>query len=211
MLAAAVFLGGDARRCGPSATEVVEAAPPPLVVDKKAPLLLDEPKKPAQDPWDAPTGPVANNQACFVCHGNYQTESMAGVHAKANVGCVKCHGESFAHRDDEDNVTPPDVMFWPEKIEPGCKECHDEHDAPAVKVIARWQECCPAKTDPKSVLCTDCHGKEHRLKVRTVRWDKQTRKLLVRKPAEPKPPADAPKEPEKKPAAAPASQAAAQK
>ena len=39
----------------------------------------------------------------------------------------------------------------------------------------------PANTDPKKVVCTDCHG-EHRLKVRSVSWDKGTGKLLARNP-----------------------------
>ena len=49
---------------------------------------------------------------------------------------------------------------------------------PAKKVIAAWQEKCPAKTHVEDLLCTDCHG-DHRLKVRTVRWDKHTRKLIA--------------------------------
>ncbi len=48
---------------------------------------------------------------------------------------------------------------------------------PAQKVIARLLERCPEKTNPAALVCTDCHG-EHRLKVRTVVWDKETRKLL---------------------------------
>ena len=39
----------------------------------------------------------------------------------------------------------------------------------------------PANTDPKKVVCTDCHG-EHRFKVRSVSWDKNTGKLLARNP-----------------------------
>jgi len=157
--------------------------PPPLVVDKNAPLLLDEPPEP--DPFAVPQGPVADNSACFVCHTNYEEEPFALEHAKANCGCMRCHGESLAHRDDEDNITPPDVMFPLEKIEANCKECHDTHDVPAIEVIARWQECCPEKTDPKTLLCMDCHG-QHRLKIRTVRWNKKTGKLIVRQEAEPK-------------------------
>jgi hypothetical protein len=33
------------------------------------------------------------------------------------------------------------------------------------------------KTDPKRIVCTDCHG-EHRMKVRTVLWDKKSGTLL---------------------------------
>jgi hypothetical protein len=150
---------------------------PPLVVDKSAPLLLEDP--PEEDPWDIPTGPVADNIACYCCHANYEEEPFVVYHAKANVGCVKCHGESYDHGDDEDNITPPDVMFPPEKIESNCRECHETHDAPAQEVIARWQERCPDKAKPEEILCMDCHGK-HRLESRTVRWDKRTGKLIIR-------------------------------
>ena len=150
--------------------------PPPLVVDEDAPALPGETAK--KGPRDRPSPSAADNSACFVCHANFKEESLAASHAKAKVGCVGCHGESTAHRNDEDNVTPPDIMFAKTKIDAACQECHDSHDAPAAKVIARWQQRCPAKSNPKEIVCTDCHG-EHQMQVRTVRWDKQTRKLLL--------------------------------
>ena len=151
-------------------------SPPPLKVDKNAPLLLDEPKK--QEKHLKVKGPVADNSACFVCHTNYQEEEMALVHANANVGCVKCHGQSIQHRNDENNITPPDIMIAADGIEAACTACHETHDAPAKKVVARWQQKCPAKENPDDLVCTDCHG-EHRLKFRSVWWDKKTRKLIV--------------------------------
>ncbi len=154
--------------------------PAPLQVDKAAPLLLDEP--PAKAPAAAdPKKPMADNSACFVCHGNFQEESMVTVHAKENVGCMKCHGASRAHRNDEDNVTAPDKMYAPARIDKACRQCHEEHDASVRKVIAMFQARFPPNTDPKKVVCTDCHG-EHRLKVRSVSWDKNTGKLLARNP-----------------------------
>ena len=151
------------------------AAPPPLKVDKSAPLLLDEPKE--AKPKSKPEKPLADNQPCYVCHTNYQEEWLAQEHKKQTIGCVDCHGPSLAHRNDENNTTPPDKMYPAEKIETACKECHSTHDAPAKKVVARFQERCPGKELDK-VVCTDCHG-EHRLKVRTVRWDKHTGKVLL--------------------------------
>jgi formate-dependent nitrite reductase cytochrome c552 subunit len=118
-----------------------------------------------------------------VCHTNYETEELAVVHAQHDVGCVDCHGKSYDHRNDEDNITPPDIMFASDQIDTGCAECHETHDAPARKVVARWQERCPAKTDPKQLVCTDCHG-HHRLAFRTVVWDKKTRKLILNKAAQ---------------------------
>ena len=149
------------------------AAAPPLSIDD----LLDE------ELPEAPKGEdrvLADNGACFVCHGNYQEEPLALWHAKEDVGCADCHGESHEHRNDEDNITPPDKMFAAEDIQVLCARCHETHDAPASEVIARWQERCPAKTDPKKLVCTDCHGK-HRLAFRTVWWNKKTGELIVRK------------------------------
>ena len=151
----------------------------PLKVDKAAPMLLDEPS--AKEAKADPKRPVADNSACFVCHGNFLEEPLAAVHAKENIGCAKCHGVSLAHRNDEDNVTPPDKMYAPARIDDACRACHEEHNASARKVIAMFQARFPANTDPKTVVCTACHG-EHRLKVRSVHWDKNTGKLLGRNP-----------------------------
>ena len=148
---------------------------PPLKVDKDAPLL-DEPTKKDKERTSKPR---ADNGACHVCHTNYQEEPLAVTHARANVGCVKCHGQSIAHRNDEANVTPPETMYPVAKIDAACRKCHEAHDVPAAKVIARWQAKCPSKTNAKEIVCTDCHG-EHRLKLRTVRWNKETGKLLSR-------------------------------
>jgi hypothetical protein len=153
--------------------------PPPLEVDHSAPLLLDGPA--GKKSVERQAGPMADNTACYVCHANYQEEQMAAAHAKANVGCVKCHGPSVAHRNDEANVTPPDIIYPAAKIDAACGKCHDTHDAAATKVLARWQDRCARRLDPKRIVCTDCHG-EHRMKMRTVHWDKDTRKLLGAKP-----------------------------
>lgn len=156
------------------AAEQGASAPPlsKLKVDRSAPLLLDDAPQSAPAPK---TG--ADNEACFCCHTNYREEQFAGYHAKGDIGCVDCHGQSHAHRNDEQNTTPPEVMYPTEAIEACCQKCHDTHDAPAAKVIATWQERCPGKTDPAELLCTDCHG-DHRLKLRIVQWDKKTGKLL---------------------------------
>jgi hypothetical protein len=161
-------------RIGMSADEPAVPKLPPLVIDRGAPLLLDEaPAKARQD-----LRFLTINRACYVCHENYRDEGLAMVHAKESVSCMDCHGPSLKHRDDEDHLTPPDIMFPAAKIDDACAECHDTHDAPAREVLARWKERCPEKTDFATVVCTDCHG-EHRLDRRTIRWDKQTGKLLT--------------------------------
>lgn len=153
---------------------------PPLKVDRSAPLLLEA--LPDSLPGAEPAAPepkrMADNIACHVCHGTYDAEELALVHARENIGCVDCHGQSFAHRNDENNTTPPDKLFALDQIDQSCRECHKTHDVPAQKVIARWQERCPEKKDPGALVCTDCHG-QHRMAFRTVRWNKKTRELIV--------------------------------
>jgi formate-dependent nitrite reductase cytochrome c552 subunit len=131
---------------------------------------------------DAPEKKVeikVDNSACYVCHVNYETEELVVTHGKEEIGCIDCHGESLDHRNDEDNITPPDIMYPLDTIDEKCWECHDEHDVPATEVIACWQERCPEKTNPKEIVCTDCHF-QHRLARRTVRWNKETGELIVR-------------------------------
>ena len=153
---------------------------PPLIVDKKAPRLAPQAAPPAARDEPVANPAAAENESCYVCHGDYREEPMVGWHLKANVSCVKCHGPSHAHRDDEDNVTPPDVMYAAAEIDAACQKCHEDHLAPARKVIATWKQRCPQKTNPDDVVCTDCHG-QHRRPFRTVQWDKKTRELIVRK------------------------------
>ena len=154
---------------------------PPLVVDSDSPLLLQE-----SDGKDADdrkmSASVAENSACYVCHENYRDEPLVGWHADEGVGCVDCHGKSFDHRNDENNITPPDVLFPLEKIDSACQDCHDTHDVAATEVIKRWRQRCPRKQDVSQIVCTDCHG-EHRLARRTVRWDKRTGELIPVKKA----------------------------
>lgn len=159
------------------ATEPQDSADelPPLVIDKSSPLLLEEPSGKEDKKF------LRINQSCFVCHDNYKDEPLMLVHAKEEIGCADCHGESVAHRNDEDNITPPDLMYPLDEIDDACQECHDTHDAPAEKIIARWQARCPERTDVEKIACTDCHGR-HRLEARTVRWDKSTGKLIITTP-----------------------------
>ncbi len=150
-----------------------EGGPPPLVVDKGSPLLLDEPAEGQETPVAATTEAAAGNAACFVCHANYRTEWLVSRHAEADVGCVKCHGESAAHQNDENNTTAPEIMYSADKIGPFCRGCHK---APQ-KDDAGRKEGELDKPDPGRTVCTNCHG-DHRMKVRTVIWDKQSGKLL---------------------------------
>lgn len=178
-IALVAFLPGPALRQAALVPNSYAAEPqdsgdelPPLVIDKSSPLLLEEPSGKEDKKF------LRINQSCFVCHDNYQDEPLMLVHAKEEIGCVDCHGESVAHRNDEDNITPPDLMYPLDEIDDACQVCHDSHDAPAEKIIARWQARCPEERDVEKIACTDCHGR-HRLKARSVRWDKSTGKLIV--------------------------------
>jgi len=121
--------------------------------------------------------PISYYVMCNDCHMGYVGESLALTHAKAGMSCDSCHGKSRAHYSDESNTTPPDKMYPADKINPFCQGCHHSHDVPPGKVIALWMERKSGRTDPDKIVCTDCHG-EHRMKVRTIIWDKETGKRI---------------------------------
>ena len=155
----------------------VSQGPPPLVVDTSAPLLLEELSGGQEAAPPGASGAAAANAACFVCHANYRAEFLVDRHATAGIGCANCHGESLAHKNDENNTTPPEIMYPGQKIDPFCQGCHTAHDVPPGKVVVRWMERGLGTIDPDKIVCTDCHG-EHRMKVRTVVWDKSSGALL---------------------------------
>lgn len=157
--------------------DIRQSPEPPLLVEKEEireesePLLLLDDVEPAEK-LPEPTGPVADNSRCHVCHLNYQDEAIAIVHARADIGCEQCHGACDAHCADEDNITPPDIMYAQAKINPSCMVCHPrekmdiaDHKAFLVDIIAG------------KALCTHCHG-DHHLNYRTRQWDKTTGELI---------------------------------
>jgi len=134
------------------------------ITDDEPLLLLDD----SEEELAPPTGSVADNSRCFVCHFNYIQEDIAVTHARANMGCAHCHGECDEHIADESwasggNGTAPDIMYPRPKINPFCMGCHqkDEIDTEQHKPLF-------ADTAEKKV-CTDCHGK-HRLEIRKCKW-----------------------------------------
>jgi hypothetical protein len=164
-------------------------------------LLSGEPGNAAGQAQSAsPAGPVADNSRCLVCHANYEDEALSVTHAKGNVGCIRCHGQSSRHSTDEDGLTAPDRMFRKEVLRLNCLTCHDW-----VKLVASDQAKVgradlKEKPDHQAVLqgrvrdkrfCTDCHG-EHRLYHRTRVWDKRSG-LLVAKDGTPRMLSAAPK------------------
>ena len=115
-------------------------------------------------PDRAEVDPMGPNAACYVCHMTFLREELSLTHLKAKVGCIRCHGTSAAHANDEDvGATKPDVCFQRPQVNPFCRTCHPSHDVAPEKVLARWQELRAANgarhkaTGP--VACTDCHGR----------------------------------------------------
>jgi len=128
--------------------------------------------------------PFVANQFCSACHYGFAEEELAREHASAGVGCERCHGESERHRSDEDNVTPPEIMYPRAKIMPTCMMCHPRHEISHVKNHERLLAGAKTVFDSDSkdadlqITCTTCHAKEHRINVRTIRWNKATGELL---------------------------------
>jgi hypothetical protein len=139
-----------------------------LQTDDEPPLLLED----GNDEEPAVDGPVADNSRCHVCHINYADEELALIHARANIGCEQCHGACDAHCNDEDNITPPDIMYSLENINSSCMVCH-----PKDKIDIQPHESLFDPATAEKEYCTDCHG-SHRLGYRTRKWDKKTGELL---------------------------------
>lgn len=123
----------------------------------------------------------ADNSYCYVCHRNFEKETLTRKHTPLGIGCEKCHGLSERHSSDEDGITPPQIMYSKAQILPFCLGCHPTEKIMRVDSHASFRgmtkESKEKPVDGNVVVCTDCHG-EHSLKVRTRRWDKESGKLV---------------------------------
>lgn len=165
---------------------LVAAASCSLKQGKEAtvPALRQADKAPAQERGGKPEASFVANPFCMACHADFDEEKLAATHKAAGIGCERCHGESFRHRSDEANVTPPELMYPKERINPTCMMCHPrqeiqrvENHRPVLEVnLGPVETASPNEHTRK--YCTDCHGREHHMKVRTTRWDKCTGKLI---------------------------------
>ncbi|MGC8829318.1 MAG: cytochrome c3 family protein [Verrucomicrobiia bacterium] len=126
-------------------------------------------EQPIKEPKSKYPGPPADNSRCYVCHANYQSEKLTVIHLKANVGCVLCHGISTNHSTDEDNLTPPDVMY-PHKgaVRFRCLSCHNykllieaDRDKKELKEPPDHQSVLSG-TNKDGRFCMDCHS-NHKL------------------------------------------------
>lgn len=99
------------------------------------------------------TNPVGANAACYVCHMTFVGEELSKTHLQAEITCIRCHGLSAGHANDEDvGATLPDIIFNRNEVDAMCVKCHERHDLVAQEIAVR-------KHPP---VCTDCHG-SHRI------------------------------------------------
>jgi hypothetical protein len=104
--------------------------------------------------------PLSVNATCYVCHTLFVWEEISKQHLAEDITCIKCHGLSAGHANDEDvGATKPDIVYRRDQVDAMCRECHTEHDVPARDVIGRFLE---RKLTVSPTICTDCHG-EHRI------------------------------------------------
>ncbi len=160
---------------GPAGGTSAGDAEEPLRLDSDAAAaLLGLDDDPPEAVLEADPDKRVDNYRCLVCHGNFSDEELSVVHAAHGVGCETCHGPSDAHCEDENNITPPEVMYPRDTIVKSCMGCH-----PADKLSCKehhWDIFAPKDGKPKKG-CTECHGK-HRIATRDVRWNRRTGELL---------------------------------
>ena len=96
------------------------------------------------------TNPIGANAACYVCHMTFVGEELSKTHLQAEITCIRCHGLSAGHANDENvGATPPDITFDRDEVDATCLKCHERHE---IEVAVRKH---PS-------VCTDCHGR-HRI------------------------------------------------
>lgn len=154
LAAAAAIIVAFGAAAGCTQAGVAAPAPPP----EEALLLLEDESVP--EPLDG-----ADNSRCRVCHLDLSQEELAVTHARADIGCAGCHGESDAHIADESwswggKGTAPERMFPRPAIIEFCAECH------ARDALTPGNH---AAADMEGKVCTDCHG-AHRMPVRRCTW-----------------------------------------
>lgn len=140
------------------------SAPPVTAADPTPPTATPASPKPASPkPAPAEAGPppevdpLGDNAACYVCHMTFVKEQLAKSHLAEKIACIKCHGLSAKHANDENiGATKPDITFARHQVDKNCAECHDSHDVPATKVLARFVE--RKLSAATTAICTDCHG-----------------------------------------------------
>ena len=100
--------------------------------------------------------PMSVNATCYICHTTFVREPISKVHFQQKITCIKCHGLSADHANDEHiGATKPDVVYRRDQVDAMCGECHEKHNVSARKVVRRYIK---RKISQLPVVCTDCHG-----------------------------------------------------
>ena len=125
----------------------------------------------------------ADNSYCLVCHANYQEEKLTTGHQQVGVGCETCHGISMEHSADENNTTPPDIMWVSFRVNSRCMTCHPKEGLLQGSDAESHQQFFdrldhPEQADTGETDCVGCHARAHKLAHRTRIWDRETGKLL---------------------------------
>jgi hypothetical protein len=177
MLVLALLIGGWLLLTPTSRFREGKAPVTPSVADLCRTIAAAQAVNPADK---KPAPPFVANPFCRACHLDFDEEELALQHEVFGIGCERCHGESLRHRSDEANVTPPEMMYVKERINPMCMMCHPRQDLrdrrdhqPILEAGLSIFEPGLAGENAKK-YCTDCHGVAHRMNNRTVRWDKAT-------------------------------------
>jgi len=142
----------------------------------EAAALLGADFEPPEAVLEADPAKRVDNSRCLDCHVDFSIEELSVVHAAYGVGCEKCHGPSDAHSNDEDNITPPSIMYPRDLVVKACMACHPAEDLADEE--DHWDVFAPKSGQPDQV-CTECHG-EHSIATRDVHWNKRTGELIVR-------------------------------
>lgn len=159
-----------------SEAKTSEAKAPESKFSEPTAEVLDQWKKHVAAWKEVEPREAADNSFCYVCHLNYENEKekLVSVHEPEGVGCETCHGMSAQHSQDEDSLVPPDVIFASSKVASFCVQCHEKRDL--LEGDEAHEKFFAGETEPDKT-CTSCHDMKHTLKVRTRRWDKDTRKI----------------------------------
>ncbi|MFP4056059.1 MAG: cytochrome c3 family protein [Candidatus Brocadiia bacterium] len=144
----------------PSARGVAAAIGPAALVAAALVLAACRPAGEAQPPPEARAARAAKaNYRCYECHIDFKGEELTTVHQRAGVTCVRCHGHSQPHIDDEVRATPADAVFRGKAMRVFCLTCHEPSDHGEVPAhAAEAMEAEPSKRRS----CTECHG-DHEL------------------------------------------------
>jgi len=113
------------------------------------------------------------NKVCYECHMDFEDEELSSEHEEHGVTCVRCHGRSQPHMDDEVRKTPPDAIFRGASMKVLCLTCHDPAKHAREKMHAS-EAAAAKKTGRPERTCTTCHG-EHEL-VDTEKFKKPPKK-----------------------------------